>query len=70
MLKMIDLCSIGIASVLEKLHEKETLSSISDGIFTAFQMLGMSVQNQISRNQTKEQIITYLSQVIRVCCLL
>ena len=67
---MVDLCSIGIASVLEKPHEKETLSSISDGICNVFQMLGISVQNQISRNQTKEQIITYLSQVIRVYCLL
>ena len=63
---MVDLCSMGIASVLEKPHEKETLSSITDGICIAFQMLGMLVQNQISRNQTKEQIITYLSQVIRV----
>ena len=61
MLKMVDLCSIGIASVLEKTHEKETLSSINDGICTAFQMLGMSVQNKISYNQTKEHNITYLS---------
>ena len=61
MLKMVDLCSIGITIVLEKLHEKETLLSISDGICIAFQVLGMSVYNQISHNQTKEQIITYLS---------
>ena len=67
---MVDLCSIGIDSVLEKMHEKETLSSISDDIFTACKMLVMWVQNQISHNQTKEQIMTYLSQVIRVSCLL
>jgi len=55
--------SIGIASVLEKTHEKETLSSISDGTCTACEMAVVWVQNQIARNQTKEQIMTYLNQL-------
>ena len=67
---MVDLCSTGIASVLEKMHEKETLLSITDGMCTACQMSIKWVQNQIARNQTKEQIMTYLSQVISISCLL
>ena len=64
------ICRTRIASVLEKMHEKETLPSISDGMCTACQISIMWVQNQIARNQTKEQIMTNLSQVIRVSCLL
>jgi phytepsin len=55
--------STGIASVLEKSSEKDTMSSISDGMCTACQMAVVWVQNQIARNQTKEQIKTYLDQL-------
>ena len=58
---MVDLCSTGIASVLEKTHEKETLPSISDGMCTACHMSLMWVHNQIAHKQNKEQIMTYLS---------
>lgn len=55
--------STGIASVLEKSGEKDTMSSISDGMCTACQMAVVWVQNQIARNQTKEQIKAYMNQL-------
>eukprot|EP01018_Ginkgo_biloba_P024543 Gb_04762 [translate_table: standard] len=54
--------SMGIASVLEKGHEKETSSS-SDAMCSACQMAVVWAQSQLVRNQTKDQIMNYLNQL-------
>uniref|UniRef100_A0A0C9S9Q7 TSA: Wollemia nobilis Ref_Wollemi_Transcript_7033_2031 transcribed RNA sequence n=1 Tax=Wollemia nobilis TaxID=56998 RepID=A0A0C9S9Q7_9CONI len=56
--------SMGIASVLEKeAREAKVSSGLDDAMCSACQMAVVWMQNQLARNQTKEQILTYLNQL-------
>ena len=65
-----DLGSMGIASVVDKeTRETEASSGSNDAMCTACQMAVVWMQNQLSQNQTKEQILSYMNQVIRLSCI-
>lgn len=56
--------SMGIASVVDKeTRETEASSSSNDAMCTACQMAVVWMQNQVSQNQTKEQILSYMNQL-------
>ena len=57
------LCSMGIESVLDENKDK-TSDGVHDAMCTACEMAVVWMANQLRRNQTEEQILNYVNQVI------
>jgi len=54
---------MGIESVVDK-NEHKSSGGLGDGMCTACEMAVVWMQNQLRKNQTEEQILDYVNQVI------
>lgn len=56
-------CRMGIESVVDENSDRSS-GGLRDAMCTACEMAVVWMQNQIRKNQTEEQIIDYVNQVI------